>query len=270
MTAGLVLTWNGDASSAVAPGLYVQKVRRRMTGAVRDARVPVPGRDGAYLFPERRGARTIVADCLLVSDAVTDRRADHVAVADWLDVRGEARLLVSDQPDRFWLASLLTDPDPDEWRATGRFQVEWEAQSYAFSTTISQQVVTAGPGASGGSGSGSFSAPDELDAYPEITVVPSGGAMTALDWTLNGDRLTWAGSVPSGGALVLSSLSDTITTGTSVDSNLTGAFDPAALDVQDADGTFGLVVPGTNTWAADWAGTATGLTATLRWRRRYR
>lgn len=271
---GYIVTWNDASSSAVAPDLYVQRVRRGMFGGVRGIRLPIPGRDGGYYFSERRGTRRISADCTVVGDSPGDRRVDVVAIANWLDKLGEGELKFSDQDDRYWLATLVSDPDPDEWRLLGRFTIEWEAQPYAFSTSISTEVITtsaAASGVGGGGDDGSFTVPDEIDAYPEVTIVPSGGNVTSVSWTLNNDLLEWSGGpVLAGESLVISSLSDTITVGLSTDVNLTGAFDPGQLSVEDADGAFGLVVPGINNWDIDWEGTATSLTVTVRWRRRYR
>jgi predicted phage tail component-like protein len=240
-----------------------------MMGAVRGVRTSVPGRDGAYYFEERRGLRSIEADCIVVTDDPANRRADVVKVADWLDVRGEARLSFSDQTDRFWLATLASEPDPDEWRLTGRFQINWDVQPYAFSTAISTHVTTAS-GAASGSDQDSFVIPDTIDAYPEVSFVPSGGLITSLRFVLNNDEITWNGLLANNNTLVISSISDTITKGLSTDLELTGAYDQNALSMEDADGVFGLLVPGTNTWLVDWSGPATAITITFKWRRRYR
>lgn len=264
---GLGVTWNGATLASVSPNAYCLSVRRRMVGAVRNVRVPVPGRDGSFFYEERRGTRIITADFTVVSDDIATRRADVVNVADWLDYTGEAQLLFSDQTDRYWRASLLTDPDPDEWKLLSKFKLEWEAQSYAYDTGTSVNAVSALVAAGS---SGTFSILDEIDAYTELSISPVGGTMVTFDLNLNGSVLTWGGLILAGEFLNVSSISDTITSGVSTDTELTGAYDPAFLTMASAAGQFGVLIPGLNSWSIGWSGTATSLLLEFRWRRRYR
>lgn len=270
MIHGLDIDWNSISLNAVFGECYVQQVRRRLIGGVRNQRVQIPGRDGSFVFEERRGTRMITADVVLVSGAIVGRRDDLVLIADWLDYTGESRLILSDQPDQFWLASVVTDPDPDEWKRTGKFKLEWEAQPYAYALDISSEAMAPTGGPSGGVDNSSFSIPDSLDAYPEVTITPSGGDIVSLTWRLNGTEITWGGSLPAASVLNISSLSDTITTGVSDDTQLTGAFDPLDVSMAVSNGAFGMLQPGINTWHFSWAGTATTVNIVVRWRRRFR
>lgn len=265
MSTGYVVTWDDSPSSALS-GLYVQKVRRRMVGAVRDQLITVPGRDGGWVYPERRGFRQITAECTLTSPPST-RHAAVVSVADWLDKTGERQLKFNDQPDRYWLATLTDDPDPDEWRSRATFALTWTAQPYAYAVSTTSVTVTA---LSPGTLSGNFTAADTIDAYPEVTITPLNGTMTAIDFTLNDSLLSWAGSLASGVPINLSSVSDTVTTGVSTDAELTGAYTPGLVNMADVSGEFGMILEGFNTWAIDWTGTATTARIRFRWRRRYR
>lgn len=261
---GYVLTWDGVASSGIS-GLTVQKIRRRMVGGVRDVAVDMPGRDGAWLFTENRGMRDIVATCT-VAAGLGSRHSAVVSVADWLDLQGYRNLIVDDQPDRYWRAYLADDPDPDEWRQKGTFDVRWRAEPYAWSVSTSSQCATA----TGASYSGSFTAADGIPADPEVVITPLNGTITSFDLTVNGDILSVGTGYTFLSGINVSSLSFTVTTGTSLDTDLTGAYDSNALQMSAVSGSFGRLNPGTNTWTLAWAGTATQVRVCFRWRRRYR
>lgn len=265
--AGYEVTWDGDPSSAFT-NLYIRTMRRRMVGELRDVRMPVPGRDGAWLFSERRGMRAIVAECTLHAPP-SSRHDDLVAIADWLDRQGERKLVVSDQPDRYWLASLAADPDPEEWRSLGKFTLEWSAQPYAYAVSTSSQSVTAA-GSASGVDADSFAIADDVQAYPEVEIRPLDGALTSFTLSTNGSSLEWAGAVSSGNRITVSSISYTVVTGASVDYELTGEYNAINLSMAGVDGEFPLFQPGTVTWELDWEGTATNIAVEFRWRRRYR
>ena len=267
MMAGYVVTWDGDPSS-VFTGLYIRTMRRRMLGELRDVRVSMPGRDGAWMFSERRGMRVITADCTLVASPDA-RHDDIVSIADWLDRQGERQLIVDDQPDRYWMASLSSDPDPEEWRALGKFTLEWAAQPYAYAVATSSVSATASGAASGIDGD-SFNVPDDVQVYPEVELRPRNGTLTAFTLDFPGSSLTWAGLVASGNRMTVSSLSYTVVSGASVDTDLTGVYNVLNLDMSLVDGEFPLLQPGDNTWQLDWDGTATRVDIEIRWRRRYR
>lgn len=262
---GYVVTWDANPSSAIQ-GLYVQRVRRRLVGGVRDQFIPIPGRDGGAVYGERRGFRTITADCT-VKAPPGSRHARVVQVADWLDKTAERKLAFDDQPDRYWLATLSDDPDPDEWREAARFTLSWTAQPYAYAVTVTSVTVTA----TAVTGlSGTFTPADTIDAYPEITVTPLNGTVTSIGLTLNGQTISWAGALASGAPINFSSVSNTVTTGASTDVDLTGAYTLAAVNMADVTGVFPLIAEGMNAWAIIWGGTATRVRITFRWRRRYR
>jgi phage-related protein len=221
------------------------------------------------MYSENRGLRGISADCTLASDAITGRRNDISDIAGWLDVATKAKLMFSDQPDRYWMAFISSDIDPDEWKRLSKFNIDWQADPYSNALSTSSQCVTA----TGGSDSDVFSIPDDIVAYPEVTIRALNGGSTALTgftFTLNGDAITVTQTFPALTSVNISSISQTVTYGTTLDEELVGAFDPAALAMSTVVGDFGLLVPGNNAWGLTWTGAATTVSVCFRWRRRYR
>lgn len=263
-TGAYTLTWDSVASTTLT-GLVVQRLRRGMVGAIRDTRLAIPGVDGDILFAERRGNRNIVAQCSVIGGLGGQRHGRVVAVADWLDRDGYRPLVLSDQPDRYWLAALSADPDPDEWRQRATFDLQWTAKPYAYALSQSSVVRT---GLASNSAQ-TFVVADQVDAYPVIELTARGGTATAIDITVNGSVLTFAGPLLQDQTITFSSLSYTAAIGTNTDVMLTGALLGAAFPAA-ISGTWPLLVEGNNAATVAWTGAATTVDLSIYWRRRYR
>lgn len=260
-------TYDSVVLSTACPEFVIKTVERDLLGSRRDAVVDVPGLAGPWVFPEEPGMRRILIGGAVLVDDMDDRLAKVELLANWADKRGPKRLIFSDQPDRFWDAWLATAPAVvgDEYAA--ETALEFSAYPYAQAVTASTQVLSL----TGGSPkSGSFTASDLIPALPVVEIQPTNGTITSFTWTLNGAAMSHIGTVASGSTVTLSSLSSTITTGVNTDVNLTGAFVIGNVSMANANGEFGRIVSGSNTWGLSWTGTATTATVTLTWRRRYR
>lgn len=266
MALGLVATWNGTASSAYS-GFYVNRVDRGAWGNPRSVDLDVPGRAGSWHFTEQRGLRQVSVTCTLVASAVSARRDSLAEVFDWIDVIGRKELYFSDQTDRYWSASLSSGINVDEAVRLGRFTIQFDAEPYALASALTEECFT---GVTVPSDSDTFSMTGPVSVDPEITIVPTGGTLTAFTLTVNGDALSWSGTVANGATLTISSISSTVLQGASGDTMLTGAFDTSALDMTDVSGFFPVLVPGTNSWSiADVTGGCTSLTICFKYRKRY-
>lgn len=265
---GYGIEWDGAELENAVQGVMIQKVSRRLIGEVRDQARLIPGRDGAYLFPERRGDRIIRADGLVVREPSL-RHTAVTQLADWLDRSGVRELFINDQPDRFWRASVLSDPDPDEWKATGKFSIEWRAEPYAYGVDTTSVCVTATNAAPY-----NFALPGNVGSEPIATVRPLNGTLTSFTLTVNTDGLTFNGlpsnTVNLGQTVTVNSLVNTVTLGINTDTQLLGAYTPGTQLYGMVSGTFPVILPGTNNWSLAWGGTATQVQVCFLWRRRYR
>ena len=262
---GYVITWDGVASSAVSPNVIMQKVSRGMVGGVRDVAVDIPGRDGAVLFQEARGNRQITVQATLVSADTAQRHADVTTLADWLDKSGYKKLLISDQPDRYWEAGLRADPNPDEWRLLSKFMLTFTAQPYAFALAVSSSTASGSNG-----GAQSFSISDSINAHPVMEITARGGDVVAPTITVNGNILQYSGTILQDQTVTISSLNYTVVAGSNTDLELTGVFTPGTVFPADVSGDFPVLIEGSNSWTVAWTGTATYVDVSFTWRRRYR
>jgi len=265
MVAGLVATWNDTASSAHS-NVYINSVERGAWGAPRNVQVNVPGRASSWLFTEHSGERNGSEAMTHASPSASARRDPLSDVFEWLDVFGRQRLIFSDQPDRYWNAFLNNAPTVEEAVRLGKFVVGWSAEPYALALTTTQVCATARNEAGDND---TFNMPGATNGEPEVTITPLGGNMTSLSLTLNGDTISWEGSIAAGTPLTISSISSTVLSAASGDTQLTGAFDPADLDMGAVTGTFGFLLSGSNAWSTSAiAGTLTSFAICFNWRRR--
>lgn len=262
------LTLDAVALSTAVPGALVIVPTRPLVGGRRDVFVDVPGKAGSWKFTEEPGDRTLRFEVDILGADFPDRRDAVTALADWCDLGAVAQLIIDDQPDRFHNALLENDPDPDEWLRAATVRLDFRCDPYAYATALSTETIAA---TGAGSDSDSFTIPDTIDAEPVVEITPTNGTITGFTFILNGDQLAYGGpTIPDDSTVTVSSISDTVTTGVSGDTMLTGAYNPANLVMGLISGGFGLLIPGVNTWALNWTGTATAVTIEITWRRRFR
>lgn len=258
---------DGNVLSDIVPSAIVLAVRRPLVGRRRHVEVDVPGRAGSWIFPEEPGDRVVEFDVHVTEESFEDRREAVRLLAGWADVGDRARLVFDDEPDRFHSAILDTDATPAEWLRWSTIPLSFKAEPFAFALDESEEILAL----SGSSPkAGTFSAPDELAAEPIIEITPNNGTITAFGLELNGMLLGWSGLLPEDSALTISTISDTVTTGTNTDVDLTGAYDPDLVDMADVSGVFPYIVAGSNAWSFEWSGTATDITIEITWRRKFR
>lgn len=259
--------------STACPDAVITAVQRQLAGEVRTEFVEVPGRAGAWVFDEEPGELSIVVDIDVLVDTIAERRTAIGQLRAWARTpSGRAALIFDDEPDRFWSVKLAAAPGMTDDEYVGQTSVSFSAEPYAWALTTSLQEEAA----SGTPDSGSFSVSDDLNADPEVRITPTNGTITSCTLTVNGESVAWQvddpgnpNSVASSGTLTVSSISDTVLFGTSGDTNLIGYFDPDDVDMANVDVTaFPLLVPGSNTWALSWTGTATTVDVDFAWRER--
>jgi len=260
------ITWDTVASTTV-PGLTIGKVTRTLLGDHRGSFIPVPGRAGDWYFRERRGRRKITVECFIEASTVTARRDAMEALADWLDVEAEAKLVISDEPTVYYMGVTQSFPDPDEWRDVATFELEWLVQPYSndAATTTETWVADADHIHTWNPALKTFN-------YPVISIQPTNGTLLGFNLITNGETLSYVGSITSGQTVTINSIAPIVTLGVNLDTELTGAYDLSGVFMTGIRGAFPELIPsGNNTVTfVRTAGTATAITITVVFRRQYR
>lgn len=266
---GYTITYGGVASTTI-PSLICHEVKRPLVGKVRDSFEEVSGMDGAWHFSEKRGMKeiTIPLSVLAASYPVT-RRATIESVADWLDTGVMTKLIISDQPDRYDMAVLAAEPDVQEWRERGSFEVQMLAFPYSYELNVRNDTKTL---TSAGSWTTTFDTLCKVPTYPILEITPIGGGVTGYTITTNGRVFTYGTAVSVGNVISVSSLSYTVHSGTNADTDLQGTWNPATLLMTGVSGKFPIFTqPGVNTiTVAPIGGSPTSITLKAYWRKRFR
>lgn len=258
---------NGVSLATAVPEAIVLRVERDLVGKRRHSDVEIPGRAGSWRFDEEPGTRDLELRIHIGASSFATRRTAVRALADWADPGTTTQLIVDDEPDRYHDAILERSPNLEEWLTEVEdFPLRFVVGPYALAVTPSTETVNVGASPD----SDTFTIPDEVIAEPVIEITPSGGALTSFTLTINGNTLTWSGSIGAGETLTISSISDTVTIGENADVYLTGAFEVSDLDMADVDGTFPLLVAGETSWEMTYAGGATSVDLEFTWRERSR
>ena len=263
-------TLDGIPLATAVPDALILRVRRSLTGRVRTDTIDVPRRAGSWRFPESPGDARVTIELDITADTFTERRAACRALAEWIApaLDGEVQLILDDEPDRFYTVMLDSAADPDEWLVAASVTLDFTADPYTYSTTISTETVNA----SGTPDSGTFNLAIDYPAEPVIEITPTNGTLSSFVLTVNGETIEWTGdTLASGETITISSISDTVSVGENVDVNLTGAFDPvdAEQGIAGVSATgFPELVPGINEWAISWTGTATTVDVVFTYRAR--
>ena len=189
MAASKVITWNGVASTLV-PGLVIGKIIRDPIGVVRTALVPVPGRDGAWVFPQNRGMRRMIVSCFIEEESTLDLRETDELFSAWLDVLGQAYLQTSDDPGIYYEAVLSGVSEDDAWRGVGQYTIEWDLQPYSLSESIDIESWT-----SDENDTHTWDPDLTIELYPVIQVTPTNGTLLGFQLITNGTQLTYAADV---------------------------------------------------------------------------
>jgi len=266
MPATKEVIWNG-VSSATIPSLVIGKVTRKLLGKDRTVYRDIPGREGAWIFPEQRGMREIRMECFVQVDSFPIARRDAFdEVASWLGrVMGQSTLTISDEPNVYYEGVLGEPPDPDEWREAGTFEILFTVQPYALGLAVTTHTVT---------GDDNFSHtwdPDiEIPTDPVIEVTPTDGTLLGFELAINGNTLIWAGTLADDTTLTIDGVNVVVLTGSVGDVSLTGAYNPANLNMEGVFGTFPTLIPGNNIMTfVKTGGTATAVTIVIKYRKRY-
>lgn len=248
-----------DLTDAV-PGALVLNVHRPLLGERRDIRELVPGRAGSWRFGEQAGDRIITIDLNIEGLSPGDRHHSMRLLADWVDV-GEAKLIIDDELDLYWLAVIETVPTPEEWINNADVSIDFRVGPYVHASSLSTDALSLTDG-----DASSLELDDTVDVYPVIEVTAGETMATGFTLTVNGLVLVYGDPVASGDVLTVSALTYTVSTGVNTDTALDGVFVAADLSMGSVDGDFPILIPGVNSITVDGGDADVAIT----WRRRYR
>lgn len=239
---GHEVIWNGVSSSTI-PEFVCGPITRALLGSHRGSFVEIPGRAGSWYFAEQRGRRKVTLECFVLTDGAFSARRDAItAVAEWLDVQGEAQLILGDEPTVFYNAVLMTPPDPAEWRQIGVFTLEFSVEPYSYA--LNPTTYNFNP-TSGVTHNHDFDL--EVMSTPVIDISPTNGtSITGFTLTVGTRTLSYAAPLGVGDTVSINGRGLAVLAGVNDDVNVTGTYDPAVRLMTAVTGQFPILLPGSN------------------------
>jgi predicted phage tail component-like protein len=257
-----VATFDGNPSTGIA-GLEILGVARPFLGDLRDERVEMPGRLGTYQFAEEDGDGLLTIRCHILGGSLDLRRQAVRDTAAWARSRRPKRLSFSDETDRYYVAKLDSRDRPEEWLLAAEFDLTFRCYPFALASTISTEAWTASDNVPH-----TWSLSDEVDADCEVEITAGSAITGGFTLTCNGVDLVYGTTVSAAGVVTISSVSTTVFTGVSPDTELEGVYVDANLSFVDVSGEFPILVPGVNSVTVNTAN-GVGCGVVVRHRRRY-
>lgn len=263
---GHEINWNGTSSTTI-PELIIGPFSRELIGAPRTVFSEIPGREGDWVFPETRGNRKISTECSIQAATAAGRRTAFHDVSNWIDVHGQAKLILSDEPLVYYEATLIEPPSITEWRNWGQFDLNWRCNPYSLDLIPTTEVFTADANETHVWDTGT-----EVYTYPIITITPNNGSLLGFVLQKDGFDLMVDGPIAEDTSVTVNCIAAIVTTGVNTDSELTGVYDPSNAFMAGVEGRFPVLTPGNNSlrFMAEGGSVATDITVTIYYRKRYR
>lgn len=247
MSAGF--TFDGTHSSA--KDLKVLRIHRSVLPGSRHRFQEVPGRAGAYLFPEEPGDRAVVALCGLVGASQGDLISQERNVAEWLLTRSRERLVLDDDPS-WWLNAIVVNPaEVTDALDLGQFEVEFRCDPYVYALNESSASASLGASVTFASA--------EVPDVPVRIVVYATGTVVGPSVTVGGTTIGYAGTIVAGEAIIWDSvdLLSLLVDGATATAARDGTWDSSLGTPILPQGTFPVASQGTVAVLTAGSGTAT-------------
>jgi predicted phage tail component-like protein len=204
----------------------------------------VPGRDGALLFPRTFGMREIEIDCLLLHESRT-KRVQAIREFSQLFTRQEGSLVISDEPDVYYLGKLSGTFELEMHKTLSSFTLVFRCQPFRYSIE-SQEVFFDMESNSVQSIYNGGTA----ETYPTIVISAEYGEIDHPNITINDKYLLYTGVLTARSTIELNTESFLANKSMERDIVTTGAYDTSEDSILAyIDGEFGALMPGGNTFA---------------------
>ena len=231
-------SFNGVESSSF--DLVCKSVKRPLLPAVKIKRVELPGSSGAYDFPDHEyETRLVTMKIQYIGTSYEELRTRARSIAAWLSTNIWAKLIINDEPDKYYLAKVTDEIDLDSLWESGSAEITFDCQPYAYAVTEEDHTTTA-TGAKNfvltnpGTREINYRSPQGSKFLITVT-----GSFTTLSLSLNGKTLNYTEAVASGTVIFANIELEATLGGVNKFDKLTGDID-SFLNLLPGDNTLGI------------------------------
>lgn len=185
--------------------LVCKSVKRPLLPSVKTSRVDMVGKSGVYDFDGcEYNIRTMTIKIQYIGTDYEELRTRARQIAAWLSTPNWVKLVMNDEPDKYYLAKITSEIDLDSLWESGKADISFDCQPFAYSITektTSQAVTSSGtiPVVNTGTRLIDFKSP-----YGSKFIIKAVGSWTKIAFSMNGKTITYneAGS----GELILNNV----------------------------------------------------------------
>ena len=114
-------------------GLICQSVSRPILPAMRPQLVEIYGKSGVYDFHNNDyGTRQITMHIAYMGESYQDLRSRAREIAEWLNTRQWSKLIINDEPDKYYLARVYGPVNLETLYRSGQADIAFECQPFAY------------------------------------------------------------------------------------------------------------------------------------------
>lgn len=126
-------TFNEIASGTF--GLICKSVKRPLVPAVKVKRVELSSTSGVYDFDGNNeySMRSLTMRITYIGNSFEELRTRARSIAAWLSTRTWAKLVINDEPDKYYLAKVTDEIDMTSIWAAGEAEINFDCQPFAYS-----------------------------------------------------------------------------------------------------------------------------------------
>ncbi len=232
--------------------LVCKSIKRPLLPAVKVRRIEPIGGSGVYDFDENEyGTRSVTMGIAYIGTDYAELRTRARSLAGWLSVGGWSKLIINDEPDKYYLAKVTNEINLQSLWEAGIAEIIFDCQPFAYSVTeVVESVTLMAPGTKAFTNLGTrvVNRKSPQGSKFKMEVV---GSWTTLSLSMNGNTLTYP--VSGSGTLVIDNVEMEV---------YLDAVNKYGVLTGDVD-TFLSLVPGNNTLTI--GGTGINATVTIKY-----
>lgn len=113
--------------------LVCKSIKRPLLPAVKIKRIDLPGSSGVYDFEDNEySLRTITMRVVYLGTSFLELRSRARSISAWLSTPTWARLILHDEPSRYYLAKVTSEIDLSSLQEAGEAQITFDCQPFAY------------------------------------------------------------------------------------------------------------------------------------------
>ena len=144
------ITYNGKVSTAADLGIKsVQKITRQAYPGAQMRGLSIPGLAGIRYLGKDRNSSTQAFRLWMTGDTYPQKREYIRKIVAWLDIDDEASLVFSDEPDKRYMAVLISEINPEEMALDGFLDVAFLVPS-SYAEAVTPKTVSVYPATNAG------------------------------------------------------------------------------------------------------------------------